>query len=59
MNTKYYINVWKHEFNKRWQLYKIEETIFEFDDDIIIIENYFGGKQKIYINEFQYILVTN
>lgn len=59
MNTKYYINIWKNEFNKRWQLYKIEETLFEFDEDIILIENYFEYEYNNYINECQYILVTN
>jgi hypothetical protein len=59
MNTKYYINVWKYKFNKRWNLYKITESEFEFDENIIIIEDYFQGPKKMYINKFQYILVAN
>lgn len=59
MNSKYYINIWKYKFNKRWNLYKIAESDFEFDENIIIIEDYFQGPKKIYINEFQYILITN
>ena len=45
------------KFNKNWKLYIIKETLIEFEDDIKIIENYFRVKQKLYINEFQYILV--
>ena len=59
MNTKYYINVWKYKFNKRWNLYKITESEFEFDENIIIIEDYFQGPKKMNINKFQYILVAN
>jgi hypothetical protein len=54
---KVYINKWKKSFNKNWKLYNIKETLIEFDDDIKIIENYFRVQQKLYINEFQYILV--
>jgi hypothetical protein len=54
---KNYINKWKKSFNKNWKLYNIQETLIEFEDDIKIIENYFRVKQKLYINEFQYILV--
>jgi hypothetical protein len=54
---KVYINKWKKTFNKNWKLYIIKETLIEFEDDIKIIENYFRVQQKLYINEFQYILV--
>jgi len=54
---KIYINKWKKKFNKNWKLYIIKETLIEFEDDIKIIENYFRVKQKIYINEVQYILI--
>lgn len=54
---KVYINKWKKSFNKNWKLYNIKETLIEFEDDIKIIENYFRVQQKLYINEFQYILV--
>jgi hypothetical protein len=54
--TKNYINKWKCNFNNNWKLYNIKESDIEFAEDVYIIEDYFKDK-KIYINEYQYILV--
>jgi len=54
--TKEYIYKWKTNFNKVWKLYDIKESEFEFDDNIIIIENYFTIANQINLNKKNILL---